>query len=358
MRVLRAETYPILIGDDTFDEFLSYLRSPEVRDSKILVLVDENTRKFCLPVLFERLDLLREYTVIELPCGEDRKDLMTCNELWQNLIRLKADKNTILINLGGGVLTDLAGFVAATYKRGIRFINVPTTLVGQIDASIGGKVGVNLMELKNQVGVFANPDAVYIIPLFLKTLPPKEMQSGFAEIIKYALIMDQRFWDSIRHLGFHQIADWEELIQRSAGIKNSIVKNDPYDRRLRKRLNFGHTIGHAFETLALLQKDRSMSHGIAIAMGMICETFLSSKVKGLQWEVMEEIASFILKNFPYYPISEEDLGIMLGIIQHDKKNRGDLINFTLIPSLGHAIIDQWCTETDVLQSLHFYRELD
>ncbi len=358
IRILRAETYPIVIGEDIFEEIQTHLREPEMKDSKFIILVDENTRTQCLPLLTEKLEQLKDCTVMEVPGGEDKKNIQTCLELWNNLISLKADKSTVLVNVGGGVLTDMAGFMAATYKRGIRFINFPTTLVGQIDAAFGGKVGVNLGDMKNQIGVFAYPDAVYIYPPFLKTLSGKEKLSGFAEVIKYALIMDQHFWKLLKNVNFVQVRFWDDIIYRSVEIKNRIVKNDPFDRRLRKRLNFGHTIGNAFETIALGRNDASMTHGIGLAMGMICETFLSCRLKGLQYEIMEEIATYILGNFPYYTLDDEDVDHILDVLQHDKKNAGDTINFTLLPSLGHALIDQYCTPEDILSCLQFYRELD
>jgi 3-dehydroquinate synthase len=358
MRILRAETYPILIGEDIFDEIQVHLREPEMKDSKFILMVDENTRSLCLPPLLEKLDQLRDRTVIEIPSGEDKKNIKTCVEIWQNLIDLKADKNTVLVNIGGGVLTDIAGFIAATYRRGIRYINFPTTLVGQIDAAFGGKVGVNLSEMKNQIGVFANPDAVYIYTAFLKTLPVRDKLKGFAEVVKYALIMDQHFWKLLKNVNFVQIKFWDDIIFRSLEIKNRIVKNDPLDKRLRKRLNFGHTIGHAFETIALQRMDKSLSHGSGLAMGIICETFLSCKMKGLSWEIMEEIASYILQNFPYYRLEDDEVEKIMEILQHDKKNTGESVNFTLIPSLGHALIDQFCDPDDILSCLQFYRELD
>ncbi len=358
MRILRAETYPIVIGEDIFEEIQTHLREPEMKDVMFIILVDENTRTLCLPMLIEKLEQLKDCTVMEVPSGEERKNIQTCLDLWQNLIQLKADKSTILVNVGGGVLTDIAGFIAATYKRGIRFINFPTTLVGQIDAAFGGKVGINLSDMKNQIGVFAYPDAVYAFPPFLNTLSSKEKLSGFAEVIKYALIMDQHFWKLLKNVNFVQIKFWDDIIYRSVEIKNRIVKNDPFEYRLRKRLNFGHTIGHAFETIAMDRRDKSMTHGIGVAMGMICETFLSCQRKGLQWEIMEEIASYILGNFPYYPLDDQDMENILTVLQHDKKNPGEAINFTLLPSLGHALIDQYCTPDDILNCLQFYRQLD
>jgi len=358
VRILRAESYPIVVGEDIFEEIQTHLREPEMRDSRFIILVDENTRNLCLPMLTAKLEQLKDCAVMEVPGGEDHKNIQTCVEIWQNLIHLKADKGTVLVNIGGGVLTDMAGFIAATFRRGIRFINFPTTLVGQIDAAFGGKVGVNLGGLKNQIGVFADPAAVYIYPLFLKTLPAKEKLSGFAEVVKYALIMDQHFWKLLKNVNFAQINLWDDIIYRSVEIKNRIVKNDPYEKRLRKRLNFGHTIGQAFETIALGKQDATMSHGTGVAMGIICETFLSCRMKGLQWEIMEEIASYMLENFPYYPLDEQDVERILKVLQQDKKNAGDAINFTLLPSLGHALIDQYCTPEDILSCLQFYRELD
>lgn len=358
MRVIRSETYSIFVGEDIFEEIQLYFKNPEIREEKPIIIVDENTKPKCLPLLKEKIPHLNKASVIEIQSGEENKNIQTCVEIWHYMLKLNATRKSVLINLGGGVITDMGGFVASTFKRGMRFINIPTSLLGQVDASIGGKVGVNLFGLKNQVGVFSHPEAVYIIPSFVNTLPEIEKLSGFAEMIKHGLIMDHKYWEMIQATNFREIQDWHDLIVRSVEIKNSVARNDPYEKSLRRRLNFGHTIGHAFESLSLFSdKKFSITHGEAIAMGMVCEAYLSNKIRGLSDYAMSEIVAFILANFKYRPLDKSKHKEIISIIRHDKKNRHNRINFTLIPSIGNALIDQWCDEEVILECLEYYSSL-
>ncbi|MCK4677501.1 MAG: 3-dehydroquinate synthase [Bacteroidales bacterium] len=358
MKIIRADTYTIFIGEDAFEELALFFRNPDIRNEKIIVLVDENSKKYCLPLLKEKVELFNKATILEVKSGEENKNIQTCVELWHYLLKVKATRKSILVNLGGGVITDMGGFVASTFKRGMRFINIPTTLLAQVDSSIGGKVGVNLFEIKNQIGVFLNPEAVFIVPPFINTLPESERLSGLAEMLKHALIMDNNYWDSIKRKPFFEITEWESLIIRSIEIKNSVARNDPYEKSLRKRLNFGHTIGHAFESLALRKAGKPpLPHGVAVAMGIICEAYLSTKIRGLPEGARDSINDYILANFPYYPVAKKDHPRVIEIIKHDKKHTGEGINFTLIPSIGNALIDQYCDERLVLDSLVFYSSL-
>jgi 3-dehydroquinate synthase len=357
MKIIRNQNYSIYIGDDIKDEIQLYFRGQDVRDRKIVLLVDENTEKHCLPHLLSILPIIENAPVVRIAPGEHYKVIGTCLEIWESLLDIEADRKTILLNLGGGVVTDVGGFVASTYKRGIRFINVPTTLVGQVDAAFGGKTGVNMRGLKNQIGVFSDPAAVFVIPSFIFTLPKQKILSGFAEMIKHALIMDSNYWEMITSVRFNEIENWEQLIIRSIEIKNSVATNDPFEKSLRRRLNFGHTIGHAFETLALMRNNSSFTHGHAVAMGIICESYLSYRLRGLPIESMEKIISYMLLNYEYFQISPNDYPYLLESIKHDKKNRDGKINFTLLPSIGNARIDQWCDEDMIVKSFEFYSKL-
>ena len=358
MKIIRNQAYSIFIGEDIFEEIQLFFRHPENAGRSTIILVDENTHKHCLPAILNNVPEIRNATVIRIKSGEEYKTVKTCTELWEDLIKIRTDRKAILINLGGGVITDMGGFVASTFKRGLRFINIPTTLIGQVDASIGGKTGVNFHGLKNQIGAFADPEVVFIIPSLINTTEQKFILSGFAEMIKHALIKDSQYWVDIKRKPFNQINNWEEFIIRSVEIKNSVASNDPLEKSLRKRLNFGHTFGHAFETLAMLKKDRSLTHGNAVAMGILCETFLSYRTRGLSLDAMEEIMEYLLFNFHYFKIREEDRMRIHSILKHDKKNYDNKINFTLIPSIGNARIDQWCDEDLIEESLSFYCELE
>jgi 3-dehydroquinate synthase len=342
------------VGEDIFEEIQMFFRDPGVRDETIIILVDENTLKFCLPVLKSKVSAFGMAKIIEVKSGEENKNINICIQLWQHLLDVNADRKSVLVNLGGGVITDMGGFVAATFKRGMRYVNIPTTLLAQVDAAVGGKVGVNLYDLKNQIGLFSHPEAVFIIPSLFGTLPYQQKLSGFAEMIKHALIMDQQYWEMILNLSFKDIDNWNDLILRSVEIKNNVVRNDPYERSLRRRLNFGHTFGHAMETMSLMKRDNRLTHGHAVALGIICEAYLSNKIRGLAVKAMDEIVAYILEIFDYYPISIADRLALLEIIRYDKKNYNNRINLTLLPSIGNAMIDQWCSDELIQESLDFY----
>ena len=354
IKVIKAINYPVYIGKDSFILLNKSINSQEFSYSNFFVLIDENVKQFCLPVLIKNADKLKFSEIIEIKIGEENKTIETCKLLWQKLIDLKADRKSVLINLGGGVISDMGGFVASTYMRGVKYINIPTTLLSQVDASIGGKVGVNQDKLKNQIGLFSNPEAVFINPVFLKTLPEKQLLSGFAEIIKHALIADANYWKLIKKQPVDKIREWEDIILRSVEIKNEIVKNDPEEENLRKVLNFGHTFGHAFETFSLKFNCESLSHGEAVAMGMICESFLSHKIAGLPQSQLDEIVKYILSNFEYYKINKNNINEIFNFMVHDKKRENNNLNFTLIPSIGKAVINQNCSNDLIKQCIDYY----
>ncbi len=328
MKEIESDNYSIWIG-----ETLSKLNVSKY--SKIGILVDENTKEFCLPLLSE----IKESVIIEIKSGEENKNIDSCNLIWEALTKNCFDRNSLLINLGGGVIGDMGGFCASTYKRGIDFIQVPTTLLAMVDASVGGKLGVDFNGLKNQVGLFSNPKSVIINPEFLQTLPENQLKSGFAEVIKHALTSDKNLWKEIISVPFNEM-NWGGIIETSINIKNKIVLSDPYEKGERKKLNFGHTFGHAIESY-YLQKGTPILHGEAIFMGIILETELSS----LSVSEKNDIKNYILSNFslPYTPSKSN----LLNFLRNDKKNFEEKINFSLLEGIGNCTINNLFSEDEL-----------
>ena len=320
--------------------------------NKIAVLVDENTRKDCYPLITNHLS---EHIVIEIKSGEINKTLDTCGFIWQELTHYAFDRKSILINLGGGVIGDMGGFCASTYKRGIDFINIPTTLLSQVDASVGGKLGIDFNGYKNHIGLFRDPNAVIIDQTFLKTLPSNELRSGFAEVIKHHLIADHTGWVKLNEMTFPKL-NWSEVVPHSVKIKSDIVNNDPYEGGLRKVLNFGHTIGHAIESY-LLNEDRAILHGEAIAAGMICEGYLSVKKGFISNEKCKVLEAYILSVFDKTEIKPNDLDGILSYLIQDKKNKKNKIMASLLENIGKANWDIEITSEEVSEAINYYNSL-
>jgi len=316
-----SDNYSVWIGDNSLSQLAisSY--------SKVAILVDENTKRDCL----NKLPNFENSIVIEIQSGEENKNISTCNFIWEQLSKNNFDRNALLINLGGGVIGDIGGFCASTYKRGIDFVQIPTTLLAMVDASVGGKLGIDFDGLKNQVGLFVNPKIVIINPEFLKTLDKNQLVFGFSEVVKHALIADKEFWNTILETPFDKL-NWNYIIEKSVQIKNNIVLNDPREKGERKKLNFGHTFGHAIESY-YLQKGTPVFHGQAIALGMLLE----SKMSDLTEIEKGEITEFILSNFtlPYNPAKNKLIQFLL----NDKKNKAGKINFSLLEGIGNCSID-------------------
>lgn len=350
---IAAPAYSLYIGDDAFSQLESFLKKGKF--SSVFILVDENTLQHCLPQLVTRVKKLTDAEIIELESGEKNKTVEVCTQVWRVLGELGADRHSLLINLGGGVITDMGGFIASTFKRGIAFVNIPTTLLAQIDASVGGKTGVDLDGLKNEVGVFANPKQVIIYPGFLRTLSRREMLSGFAEALKHGLIADESYWEMLKSVNLADTVDWEELITRSVKIKLSIVENDPQETGARKALNFGHTIGHALETYFLERAQKTLLHGEAVAIGMICEAFLSVRIAGLNEAVLNDITKVLLWLYGPLELEDEADHRLIELMRHDKKNEKSEINFTLLESAGKAVINKKASAKDIIEALHYYR---
>lgn len=301
-----------------------------INADKIAVLVDENTRKYCLEKININWDL-----VIEIKSGEKEKTLATCEHIWTELTDTGFTRKSLLVNLGGGVIGDMGGFAAATFKRGMAFINVPTTLLSQVDASIGGKLGIDFHGLKNHIGLFQTPNRVIVYPSFLETLPARELKSGFAEIIKHALIHDEDQWNHLTGQSFDTI-DWREIIPKSIAIKNHIVDQDPRESGLRKILNYGHTLGHAIETY-FLDTSEPLLHGEAIALGMILENEIAVESDLLQKSEADEIRKYIesIYSLPSPPALEA----VKTLLKQDKKNDQEGIRFSLIDTIGSCTYD-------------------
>ena len=292
MQTITANNYSVYFDSKGYETLAEMLKPSHY--SKIFILVDENTSQYCLPHLLNNLATEIEIEIIELEVGEIHKNIATCTEVWGALSDLGGDRKSILINLGGGVISDLGGFVACTFKRGIDFINIPTTLLSMVDASIGGKNGVDLGNLKNQIGIIREPKAVIVDTQFLSTLPQNEMRSGLAEMLKHGLIFDKKYWDKFKDLKSLNTDNLNELIHQSIEIKNEIVCEDLTENGIRKSLNFGHTLGHAIESYFLENDSKtSLLHGEAIAVGMILESFISREKELLTNEEYQEIKYII-----------------------------------------------------------------
>ena len=318
MTPIQSNTYTIYFNDSSF-AYLENLLQPDVY-SKIFVLVDENTNEYCLPYFLSNLPTEIEIEIIEIEAGEEHKNMYTCMDLWHTLIDLEADRKSILLNLGGGVITDIGGFIASTFKRGIDFINIPTTLLAMVDASVGGKNGVDLGSLKNQIGVINEPKAVIILSKFLETLPSNQMRSGLAEMLKHGLIFDKLYWDKLKNLNDLNTDDLDVLIKQSIEIKNEIVSKDLKENGIRKALNFGHTLGHAIESYFLESEDeKQLLHGEAIAIGMILESHLSYQSNLITKEDFAEIKYIITDVFEKIQFNESDILKIMNLLVFDKK---------------------------------------
>ncbi|OJV18551.1 MAG: 3-dehydroquinate synthase [Dyadobacter sp. 50-39] len=319
--------------------------------SKIIVIADNNTKRHCYPIL---KTFLPKHSVVTVPGGEAHKTLATCEKIWEAMTKEELDRHALVVNVGGGVIGDMGGFCAAVYKRGIDFIQVPTTLLSQVDASVGGKLGIDFQGFKNHLGVFNIPKSVLIDPVFLKTLPEREIRSGFAEIIKHCLIADGAKWEEIRAKDF-EAQKWPDLIAHSVKIKQQVVDQDPTEKGLRKILNFGHTLGHAVETCFLNKgpKER-LFHGEAIAVGMIMEAYLSFERKMIDQQTLTDIEEFLFATYGKVKIKPEDIEEIIALTRQDKKNKGKEIRFSLLSGAGQCAFDIVVTAAEMGRSIAYY----
>ena len=334
------------------------LRFPKELQAKdyscLFLLVDTHTQEFCLPGFVSQTGLT-QLEVLVMEAGEEHKTLQTCENLWNQLSERGADRNSALINLGGGVVTDLGGFVACTFKRGIDFYNLPTTLLSMVDASVGGKTGIDLGALKNQIGIIEEPKQVLIDAQWLQTLPQEELRSGFAEMLKHGLISNKDYWEQLKSLPKLESATLAEFIKPSVAIKKQVVLEDPREKHLRKILNFGHTLGHAIESYYLTHPEKKrLLHGEAIAIGMVMEAYLGVSCCSFSNVAAEEIKKTFAQFYPPVEIDAQDREGILELLRHDKKNKADRVNFVLLKSIGVPEIDVEVPQELFTQAFEFY----
>ncbi|WP_438965274.1 3-dehydroquinate synthase [Flavobacterium sp.] len=353
MNTIKATNYEVFFGENSYD----YLKKTLVKTaySKIFILVDENTSNHCLPNFLANLATEVEIEIIEIEAGEENKNINTCLHIWEALSELSADRKSILINLGGGVVSDIGGFIACTFKRGMDFINVPTSLLAMVDASIGGKNGVDLGALKNQIGIIKEPKAVVINTSFLETLPQLEMRSGLAEMLKHGLIFNKTYWNKFKNLSNLKSDDLDGLIYESIQIKNEIVCQDLTENGLRKSLNFGHTLGHAIESYCLENDAKTtLLHGEAIAVGMILESYISMEKNLISKEEYFEI-KYILKDiYETVSFNKNDINKIIELLIYDKKNEFGKIQFALLDGIGNIKIDEKADNTLIYKAFEDY----
>lgn len=324
---------------------------------KVFVLTDENTNNLCFGYI-EGIEEIGQANKIIIPAGDDHKNTESLATIWKYLSDHAATRHSILINLGGGMITDIGGFAAATFKRGIKCINIPTSLLGAVDAAVGGKTGINFNGLKNEVGAFAAAETVVIDSLFFRSLDRPNLLSGYAEMIKHGLISDETAWAELMSFDTHQI-DYDilrELVVKSVQVKERIVEQDPYEKGIRKALNLGHTIGHAFESLSYTLR-HPILHGYAVAWGTICELYLSYKQCGFPKDKLWQTLSFIKNNYQGFCFSCDDYETLYELMKHDKKNESaNKINFTLLENIGEIVLNQTASKEDIFESIDFLRE--
>ena len=353
---IQATDYRIEVGSLIDSSFVSLL-TETYANSKKIILVDENTHDACLEYLLTAFDGLEDAEVMLLPAGEENKVMEVCFQVWEAMSEYGIGRRDLIINLGGGVVTDMGGFIASIFKRGVDFINIPTSLLGMVDASVGGKTAIDMGMYKNQLGVFANPKRVFIDLGFLNTLPSMELNNGYAEMLKHGLIVDKKHWNNIKNLHPREDQWNSKWIIESIEIKNEIVLADPLEKNVRKKLNFGHTFGHAFEGMSL-GWENPIKHGHAVALGMLAEAFISKERKMLSTESFDEIKATIIHSFEILNFSEEIVIPLFELMQNDKKNFDQKIKCVLLTEIGVSKIDQEIEESDVLKVIQFFDSLN
>lgn len=358
------ETRPLYCPDTSV--LLDALRrcwADDDRFDKVFVLTDTHTRLHCLPILKEGSALPEDAVILEMQPGEEFKDVYTCIGLWRSLGAEGASRHSLLINLGGGVVTDLGGFLASVFKRGIRFVNIPTSLLAMLDAAVGGKTGIDLEGIKNEIGTFTLPAATFLYPGFLQTLPARHLWAGFAEALKHGLIADAAYWKDLS--GHYRLLEAsgnegdefrKRLILRSVEIKWDIVSDDPHEQGRRKILNAGHTIGHALESWSL-QDDRAMLHGEAIALGLLAETYISTRLHSFPQEVLQQMLMLVKDIYRPRPLPADAIPQWLTWMGHDKKNRGGGVRFSLLKQVGQATTDDNVADDTIVEALTWLVEV-
>ena len=361
-RIVTVNRTPVFFGKDVFPAIDRMIRT--LRPFGVFILVDPNTRKHCLPLLIEKSSSLLNAHVIEVDGGEVSKSFENAEKIWKELLTSGAGRNSLLVNLGGGMVSDLGGFIAAGYKRGMNYINIPTSLMGQADAAIGGKTAVNIGSIKNQVGFFHAAAGVFIATEFLGTLPKEHIRSGFAEIIKSVLISNGTLWRRLRKNQVSTMLNqsvespfWQELILATITFKNKVVVKDYREVKLRKVLNFGHTIGHAFESYSMMESHVPLLHGEAVAAGMICAAYLSHRKTGLPPADLEAITTYIHEGYRQFSVEPSSKSFLMEIMMHDKKMQDGRLQFALLAKPGFPVVNVSCNEVEIGDAIDFYNTL-
>jgi 3-dehydroquinate synthase len=345
------------LTDSKLTQLNSFLEERKESFSKIFVLLDDNVFDYCWQSLVTSCPLLQNVELLQIDAGEEHKTLDLAQQLWLTLTERGADRNSLLINLGGGVITDLGGFVAATFKRGMPFINIPSTLLGMVDAALGGKTGVDLEGLKNQVGVFAKPEAIFLVPHFLDTLPETELLSGFAECVKHALIDDLPLWEKIKNEEELTVELAKKYLWEFTLVKKRIVEIDPTEKLERKKLNYGHTFGHALET-HLLNSGNKVTHGACIVFGMLTENYLAFKSDLMLEADFKMLEEKLLKWFPNLPTyNKEVMPAVIDLMKHDKKNFKNQIRFSLITEAGNSVVNKVVEPALFEEAMEYYLKI-
>lgn len=347
--------HAVFSGPNVWEDFELFLHAQGYLQKKIFVLCDANTHEHCLPILLGNCGFLIDLEILEVDPGEENKCVEVAQQLWEALTELEADRNSLLINLGGGVVTDLGGFVAAVFKRGIPFVNIPTSLLGMTDAAWGGKTGIDLQNFKNQIGTFTYPVAVCLDPEFLETLPARELAAGWAELLKHGIIASKSHFDSL--VAYLQSPDFEavnELIADSVAIKAAIVAADVQEQNVRMLLNAGHTIGHALETYGL-NHQHNWLHGEAVAAGLLCEAYIAHEMQFLTSQDFQKIAQLVLQYFPILNFPASAIDEIVATITHDKKRRGHQIKMPIVKEIGQASMHNIENFALFNAALHYYR---
>ncbi len=337
---------------ESIDKLLS-----EKEYDKLFILTDENTHCYAMPLLADSVACATAKEIIIL-ADDTNKNLQNLSTIWSALVEAGATRKSLLVNLGGGMITDMGGFAAATFKRGIEHINVPTTLLGAVDAAVGGKTGINFEGLKNEIGAFKQPSAVLIDTQFFRTLSKEHLLSGFAEMLKHGLISNTENYNKLLSFDICN-PDFEELlhlVEDSVSIKENIVEQDPLEKGVRKYLNLGHTSGHAIESLAM-KRNTPVQHGYAVAWGLVCEVILSYMKFGFSQREIHRLADYVKSNYGTFPIGCNDYPFLYEKITHDKKNESGRINYTLLKSVGEVEINVSVTKEEIESSFDLYRDL-
>ncbi len=351
----RLLNHPVFYEDQENEHLMRFLDFHVKPGMEVFVLTDHNTKQHCLPVFIQKLPADYPFKIIEIPPGESYKTIETCRVVWETLTDMLADRHSVLINLGGGVVCDLGGFAASVFKRGIRFMHIPTSLMAMADASIGGKTGVDFKGLKNIIGAFVQPMAVFIDTRYLETLPDRELNNGFAEMLKHGLIAEYSYFEELAGGGPETVT--AEQIRISVEIKSDIVQRDPLEKGLRKALNFGHTIGHALESYSLQNDNNPLLHGETVILGMMAETLLSERLGLVEEHLTEKILSGLIDFAVFYQFDQPCIDGVINLLQHDKKSYGGLAGFSLLKGPGQVATGIVCNPEDIIDVLQEMNEI-